>query len=136
MGHAYSGTEHLLLGLIRSENIAGDVLRELGVDLPRTRSAVEFVVGHGEGASDYMLELAASARKVLEYAMEEAHKLNHHYVGPEHPLLGLITKGEGVASGVLEILDVERKQVAQAVFTHMGIDAEQRAAAIARLDAQ
>jgi ATP-dependent Clp protease ATP-binding subunit ClpC len=68
--------------------------------------------------------------------MEEAHKLNHHYVGPEHPLLGLITKGEGVASGVLEILDVGRKQVAQAVFTHMGIDAEQRAAAIARLDAQ
>jgi ATP-dependent Clp protease ATP-binding subunit ClpA len=45
LGHAYSGTEHLLLGLIRSENIAGDVLRELGVDLPRTRSAVEFVVG-------------------------------------------------------------------------------------------
>ena len=42
-----------------------------------------------------------------------------------------------MASGVLELLGTQHKQVAQAVFTHMGIDdAEQRAAAIARLDAQ
>lgn len=133
--HSYSGTEHLLLGLIRSENIAGEVLRELGVDLQRARSAVEFVVGRGAHPSGEVTELTVSARKVLEYAMEEAHKLNHHYVGPEHLLLGLVRKGEGVASGVLDILDVSLEQVAPRVFAKMGIDdAEQRAAATTFLD--
>jgi ATP-dependent Clp protease ATP-binding subunit ClpC len=135
--HAYIGTEHLLLGLIHSHGIAGDVLRELGVELQRARSAVEFVVGRGAHPDGEATELTASARKVLEYALEEAHKLNHHYVAPEHLLLGLSRKGEGVASGLLEILGADRKHEAQAVFAHMGSDnAEQRAAAITRLDAQ
>jgi len=128
--HAYIGTEHLLLGLIHNYGIAGDVLRDLGIELQRARSAVEFVVGRGAHPSGEVTQLTVSAKKVIEYAADEAYKLNHQYVGPEHLLLGLITKGEGVASGVLEILGVERKQVAQAVFTHIGIDdAEQRATA-------
>lgn len=135
--HTYIGTEHLLLALIRDDAIAGFVLRELGVELPRARSAVEFVVGHGEQRASEVPQLTASAKKVIEYALEEARKLNHHYVGTEHLLLGLLVKGEGIASGVLEMLGVERKQLAQTVFSKMGIDqAEQRAVATTFLDTQ
>jgi ATP-dependent Clp protease ATP-binding subunit ClpA len=111
------------------------VLRDLGVDLQRARSAVEFVVGRGAHPSGEVTELTASTKKVIEYAADEAHKLKHHYVGPKHLLLGLSRQGQGVASGVLEILRVERQQVAQAVFTTIGVgDAEQRAAATTFLD--
>lgn len=41
MNHAYVGTEHLLLGLLREgEGVAARVLRNLGVDLEKTRSEV------------------------------------------------------------------------------------------------
>src|SRR5918997_1753150 len=79
--HPYIGTEHLLLGLIRDqEGIAGKVLDDLGVKLLQARSAVEFTVGHGEGMPEGAeIELTARTKKVLDYAMEEARKLNHSH---------------------------------------------------------
>ncbi|MBA3945633.1 MAG: ATP-dependent Clp protease ATP-binding subunit [Herpetosiphonaceae bacterium] len=111
--HPYVGTEHILLGLIRDqEGVAGKVLDDLGVKLQQARNAVEFIVGHGEGVqrSDEA-ELTARAKKVIEYAVEEARKLNHHYIGTEHLLLGLVRNGEGVATGVLEIMGVSLEQI-------------------------
>jgi hypothetical protein len=46
------------------------------------------------------------AKKVIEYAIEEARNLNHNYVGTEHLLLGLLREGEGLASQVLWNLGV------------------------------
>jgi ATP-dependent Clp protease ATP-binding subunit ClpC len=111
--HPYVGTEHILLGLIRDqEGVAGKVLDDLGVKLMQARSAVEFIVGHGEGAQRTdEAELTARAKKVIEYAVEEARKLNHHYIGTEHLLLGLVRNGEGVATGVLEIMGVSLEQI-------------------------
>lgn len=111
--HPYVGTEHLLLALIgEHDNIASQVLDDLGATLPVARRAVEFIVGRGEDRppSDE-IELTARAKKVLEHAVDEARKHNHHYVGPEHILLGLVRNGEGVATGVLEILQVSLKDV-------------------------
>src|SRR3982751_1948865 len=46
--HNYIGTEHLLLGLVREgEGVAAKVLANLGVDLERVRSAVEYIIGRG-----------------------------------------------------------------------------------------
>ena len=110
--HPYIGTEHLLLGLIREgEGVAARVLDELGVKLVQARHAVEFIVGHGEGSPRQDLELTARAKKVIAYAVEEAKRLNHHYIGTEHLLLGLVRNGEGVATGVLDILGVSLEQV-------------------------
>jgi ATP-dependent Clp protease ATP-binding subunit ClpC len=49
--HNYIGTEHLLLGLVREgDGVAARVLGNMGVQLPKVRSAVEFIIGRGEGA--------------------------------------------------------------------------------------
>jgi ATP-dependent Clp protease ATP-binding subunit ClpC len=40
LGHGYIGTEHLLLGLIASEGVSGQVLLEQGADLNRARAEV------------------------------------------------------------------------------------------------
>jgi ATP-dependent Clp protease ATP-binding subunit ClpC len=115
--HPYVGTEHILLGLIReSEGIAARVLDELGVKLSQARSAVEFIVGVGEGTRHNEQELTARAKKVIEYAIEEARRLNHHYIGTEHLLLGLVRNGEGVATGVLDIVGVSLEQVRNQVM--------------------
>jgi ATP-dependent Clp protease ATP-binding subunit ClpC len=119
--HPYVGTEHILLGLIRDrEGVAGKVLDDLGVKHAQARSAVEFIVGHGEEADrGEDLELTAGGKKVIEYALEEGRKLNHHYVGTEHLLLGLVGKSESIAAGVLEIMGVNLEQVRTSVLREL-----------------
>lgn len=55
------------------------------------------------------------ARRVLTLAQEEAQRFNHHYIGTEHILLGLVREGEGVASKVLNNLGVDLGKVRAAV---------------------
>ena len=46
--HNYIGTEHLLLGLVREgEGVAARVLENMNVELPKVRTAVEFIIGRG-----------------------------------------------------------------------------------------
>ena len=105
--HTYIGTEHVLLGLVReTDGVAAKVLTNLGVELPKVRSAVEFIIGRGERASTGEIGLTPRAKKVIELAVDEARRLNHNYIGTEHLLIGLMREGEGVPAGVLESLGV------------------------------
>ena len=110
--HNYIGTEHLLLGLVReNDGVAAKVLGNLGVELGKVRSAVEFIIGRGDRAVLGEIGLTPRAKKVIELAVDEARRLNHHYIGTEHLLLGLVREGEGIAAGVLESLGVNLERV-------------------------
>ena len=110
--HNYIGTEHILLGLVReTDGVAAKVLSNLGVELNKVRSAVEFIIGRGERSNSGEIGLTPRAKKVIELAVDEARRLNHHYIGTEHLLIGLMREGEGVAAGVLESLGVNLDKV-------------------------
>ena len=110
--HNYIGTEHVLLGIVReTEGTAAKVLGNLSVELKKVRSAVEFIIGKGESAGNSEIGLTPRAKKVIELAVDEARRLNHHYIGTEHLLIGLMREGEGVAAGVLESLGVTLDRV-------------------------
>ncbi len=110
--HNYIGTEHILLGLVReTDGVAAKVLSNLGVELNKVRSAVEFIIGRGERSNPGEIGLTPRAKKVIELAVDEARRLNHHYIGTEHLLIGLMREGEGVAAGVLESLGVNLDKV-------------------------
>ncbi len=116
--HGYIGMEHLLLGLIHDENnTASTVLRNLGVELAKIRSAVDFIISRGAKIETAQTGLTPRSKKVIELAVDEARRLGHSYIGTEHMLLGLIREGEGIAAGVLESLGVTlekaRTKVAQ-----------------------
>ncbi|HET7035295.1 MAG TPA: ATP-dependent Clp protease ATP-binding subunit [Thermomicrobiaceae bacterium] len=115
--HNYIGTEHLLLGLVREgDGVAARVLANMGVQLPKVRSAVEFIIGRGDSMIVGEIGLTPRAKKVIELAVDEARRLNHHYIGTEHLLLGLVREGEGIAAGVLESLGVNLEKVRQQVL--------------------
>ena len=110
--HNYIGTEHILLGLVReTDGVAAKVLSNLGVELNKVRSAVEFIIGRGDRPTPGEIGLTPRAKKVIELAVDEARRLNHHYIGTEHLLIGLMREGEGVAAGVLESLGVNLDKV-------------------------
>jgi ATP-dependent Clp protease ATP-binding subunit ClpC len=115
--HNYIGTEHLLLGLVREgEGVAAKVLGNLGVELNKVRSAVEFIIGRGDRTVAGDIGLTPRAKKVIELSVDEARRLNHHYIGTEHLLLGLVREGEGIAAGVLESLGVSLDKVRSQVI--------------------
>ncbi|MCA1955030.1 MAG: ATP-dependent Clp protease ATP-binding subunit [Anaerolinea sp.] len=104
-------TEHLLLGLMQEEGgIAGRVLRDLGLEQDRLIEMVERLSGFGTervGRPD----LSPGVQQVLEFSIEEARRLTHHYIGTEHLLLGLVRSEEGLAMEVLRKLGVTAEQV-------------------------
>jgi hypothetical protein len=51
------------------------------------------------------------ARKVMHLANQEAHRLNHEYIGTEHILLGLVKDGAGAAADVLKNLDIDLRKI-------------------------
>ncbi len=105
--HTYIGTEHLLLGLVHdSNNVASTIVRNIGVDLVKVRSAVEFILSRRPVTVKTEPGLTPRAKKVIELAVDEARRLQHHYIGTEHLLLGMIREGEGIAAGVLESLGI------------------------------
>jgi hypothetical protein len=61
------------------------------------------------------MELTQVAQRVLDFAREEAQRLNHNYIGTEHLLLGLLRDEEGVAARVLRRLGVELDETRAAV---------------------
>ena len=110
--HNYIGTEHILLGLVReTDGMAAKTLSNLGVELSKVRSAVEFIIGRGERVPSGEIGLTPRAKKVIELAVDEARRLSHHYIGTEHLLIGLMREGEGVAAGVLESLGVNLDKI-------------------------
>ncbi|MGB4863320.1 MAG: ATP-dependent Clp protease ATP-binding subunit [Tepidiformaceae bacterium] len=110
--HNYIGTEHILLGLVREgDGVAAKVLANLGVELNKVRSAVEFIIGRGDRTVLGEIGLTPRAKKVIELAVDEARRLSHSYIGTEHLLLGLVREGEGIAAGVLESLGVNLERV-------------------------
>ena len=64
------------------------------------------------------------AKKVLEYAIEEARHLNHNYVGTEHLLLGLLREQDGVAAQVLMNLGVKLEEGREEVLNLLGAGIE------------
>ncbi|HPP63171.1 MAG: ATP-dependent Clp protease ATP-binding subunit [Anaerolineales bacterium] len=104
------GTEHLLLGLADEDGgVAGRVLRELGLETSRVREMVERVSPPGRFAGN-KIDLAPDTQQVLEFAVDEAGRLGHHYIGTEHILLALV-RMDNAAMDVLRRLGVTPDQI-------------------------
>jgi ATP-dependent Clp protease ATP-binding subunit ClpC len=110
---AYISTEHILLGLVKEGSGTGcTVLRNLDVDLNKLRLEVEKLLKNTAGTVTLeKLPEEPHAKKVVEYAIEEARSLNHDYVGTEHLLLGLLRETDGVAAQVLLGIGLKYEQV-------------------------
>ena len=67
------------------------------------------------------------AQQVLAHARREADRFNHHYIGTEHLLLGLLKLGKGVAVTILENLGVELTAVRKQVEEQIGRGTEPQA---------
>ena len=128
--HEYVGTEHILLGLVKEgQGVAANVLHNLQVDLKKIRLEVEKIVKSGPNMVTMgKLPQTPRAKKVIEFAIEEARNLGHNYVGTEHLLLGLLREHDGVAAQVLMNLGLKLDDVRTEVLNILGATMESEGA--------
>jgi ATP-dependent Clp protease ATP-binding subunit ClpA len=106
-------TQHVLFAMLAQvDGVAITVLRALGaVDFEPLREALSRA-GDGDlpdSAPRRPLTVVRGpdipytwrAKRVLEFAMDEARQLSHSYIGTEHLLLGLLREKKGAAAQVL-----------------------------------
>src|SRR3954463_4937392 len=124
--HEYIGTEHILLGLVKEgSGVGATVLKNLDIDLRKVRLEVEKLVKSGpDMVTMGKLPQTPRAKKVIEYAIEEARNLGHNYVGTEHLLLGLLREKDGVAAQVLMNLGLKLEEVREEGLNLLGAGVE------------
>jgi len=101
-------TEHLLLAILREEDsIPIAILKKIGIQPENVRYEIEKRISAETNLLTYgEIPFSPKAKKVLEYAIEEARLLGHPYIGSEHLFLGLIKEEEGIAGKVLRSLGI------------------------------
>ncbi len=104
--HDYVGTEHILLGLARSENsIAGQLLAQWGITAENVSRAIEAIIGVGKDVPTRMI-LTPRTKKAIELAVYQANEMRQTYISTEELLLGLLQETGCMAVRILESMDV------------------------------
>ncbi|MDD5687685.1 MAG: ATP-dependent Clp protease ATP-binding subunit [Elusimicrobia bacterium] len=121
LNHDSITPEHILLGLLDlDDGVAATIISNLGVHTSRIKIEIEKTLPLGDNLLQYgELPLTPKARKVLEYAIEEAQKMAHSYVGTEHILLGLLKNQELKTTTILENFglnyDIVKEEIANII---------------------
>ena len=116
--HTGVGTEHLLLALMsESEGIAAKALTSLQVQEHEIRKQIETLhpEEHDHSTVEGMIGVTAQGKAGLELAVQEARGLDHHYLGTEHLLLGLLREEEGLGGQVLRQAGVSLEQLREVI---------------------
>ncbi len=116
--HEYLGTEHLLYGLLKCPNaFVSKVIERMGVDCAQLRTELELNFPPG---SDTMvmgdIPFTSRAKKVLEYALEEAKGMGQNYIGTEHLFLGILKEKNGEAAKVLNRAGIQYVATKETVY--------------------
>lgn len=115
--HDHLGAEHLLLGLLaEGKGIGARALTGAGITLEAARAGVEQITCRGEKMPSGHIQFTSGAKKVLELALCEALELDHHYIGTEHLLLGLLREDDNPGMPILLEAGVPADQLRDSVL--------------------
>ena len=118
LGHAYVGSEHFLIGLLREARSDAPALPDNVI--PETViENVKQITGTG-GHTPSQLELTPRVKKLLENSVREAQRLGHPYVTAGHFWLALLVDEESVAMRVLTGMGCDIEKLRKSVQDALG----------------
>jgi ATP-dependent Clp protease ATP-binding subunit ClpC len=122
LGHDFIGTEHVLLGVMRSANGAlARVLQNAHIDQEAVRKEIErLVFPQSAQAANAALPFTPRARKALEFARHEAKALKQPLISADHIVVGLLLEGRGVGARPLKNLGLQAEQIRSEIFRTCG----------------
>ena len=108
LGHTYVGSEHLLLGLLRTgSGVAFTVLNENSITAEKVETLMRETIGEGTKtrlSPDYF---TPRAKRVIETAVTGCSNMGKKYVGSEHLLIGILSEGDNYAIRFITKLGVD-----------------------------
>ncbi|MDO4260659.1 MAG: ATP-dependent Clp protease ATP-binding subunit [Eubacteriales bacterium] len=122
MNHPYTGTEHILVGLLREgQSTAGQVLAGAGVTEKGLTEMIDQLIAPDGGAiPEEGRSFTPRARKILDDAQSEARRFHEHLVGTEHILIAILKDGECVGSRLLNTMNIRLRDIYMELMGSMG----------------
>ena len=92
MGHTFVGSEHILLGLCKTDDSAAQtILNDNGLDAEAVSDKLIEIHGQGVRCSLNPNDITARGKRTLQAAKSISNRMGHGYVGTEHILLGILS---------------------------------------------
>ncbi len=118
MGHGYLGSEHILLALLSDEGIPTLVLSRFGLSKDKVKRALSGQLVKGNHKGEVLF--ASDAKRILEFAVEEARILHHQFVGPEHLFIGVVREKTGLGGRILRGFGLDEYSVRREILQILG----------------
>ncbi|GGL40649.1 ATP-dependent Clp protease ATP-binding subunit [Planomonospora parontospora] len=129
--HNAIGTEHILLGLVQTDGLAGTLLKDLHIELDTVHQQVEKIVGRGQQSSAGRIPLSARTVELLDRSSAEARRLGRDHVDTEHILLGMLAVEEDAAVQVLSGMGADPAHIRERILETLLDQAPQAVHAVA-----
>lgn len=119
-GHAFIGTEHILLALTEVEDgLAAKALADVGLNSENVRKTLLELLSKEAPNDANEPKFTPRMKRVLEIAYKQTLNMGTKHVSTEHILLGILTEGEGVALKIMAEMNVSPQTVRRALSTYM-----------------
>ncbi len=127
MGHTYVGTEHILMGLLLTQDsIASRILTERGVSAESTKELIASSVGTGSPSSVSAADMTPMTKKVIEESAFASTRMSHNYIGTEHLLLAIISETESFANKLIRAQNASITDIKNDLFEYFGASFEEQ----------
>ncbi len=124
LGHNCVGTEHILLGLLKTKGVAAEVLTENGVDADKIKQLIEETLSSGSRiVITEEIEFTPRARSIIDKSIGESERLGSTMAGTEHILIALLKENECIAVRLLNTKGINIQKLYIDVLTATGQDA-------------
>lgn len=121
LGHAYVGTEHLLLGLLKeTDGVASMVLMNQGITFNIIKEQISELIGHNQISLKEPDGFTPRVRKILEMALKEALYMNTSLIGTEHMLIAILKEPDSMATRLIEVVGGSKQKIYNDILRTIG----------------
>ncbi len=121
LGHNYVGTEHILLGLLKTKGVAMEVLLANGIEADMIKQLIEETMG-GNAVAVEDAEFTPKARDIIDKSVGEAERFGISSAGTEHILIALLKESDCMAVRLLNTKGVNVQKIYIDLLTATGQD--------------
>ena len=124
LGHSYVGSEHLLIGLLKSDTgMTKKIIDVFDIDSNDMISMIEDMIKSSGGTMTLgHLPLTRRAERILRNAFSEASTRGEALADDQHVLLALLLESEGIASDILKSFSLDYDTVNDLIGSNENVD--------------
>ena len=121
LGHNYVGSEHILLGLLKTESgMAYSALDEKGITASDLEDFIKENIGVGNPTRLTPDDFTPRSKRVLDVAFQIARGMLNSFVDTEHILLALLQEGDSYSVKFINSAGIDERQLFEEIAANVG----------------